>query len=115
MYSARYSGEGASDAGNREKLLAELAAAGARGKARSGRFRCVLVLAKGREHIASFDGSCEGVIANSEKGDGGFGYDPLFIPEGECATFGELPAGVKNSMSHRARALEKLRAWLAAA
>lgn len=113
VYSARYSGEGATDASNREKLIAELAKAGARGKERAGRFRCVLVLAKGTEVIASFDGACEGVIANGESGAGGFGYDPLFIPEGECATFGELSAEVKNSMSHRARALAGLKAWLA--
>lgn len=112
VYSARYSGAGATDASNREKLLAELARAGARGKARAGRFRCVLVLARGGEVVASFEGSCEGVIANREWGGGGFGYDPLFIPEGECATFGELSAEVKNSMSHRARALEGLKAWL---
>lgn len=114
VYSARYSGVAATDASNRAKLLAELARGGARGKSRAARFRCVLVLALGPELVASFDGSCEGVIANVEKGGGGFGYDPLFIPEGECSTFGELPAEVKNSMSHRARALEKLREWMAA-
>jgi XTP/dITP diphosphohydrolase len=112
VYSARYSGEGATDASNREKLIAELAKTGARGKGRSGRFRCVLVLAKGTKVIATFDGACEGVIANGESGEGGFGYDRLFIPDGECATFGELSAEVKNSMSHRARALEGLKMWL---
>jgi len=112
VYSARYAGESATDADNRSKLLAELGRAGARGKARSARFRCVLVLARGTEVVATFDGACEGVIGNIEKGDGGFGYDTLFIPDGECATFGELSAEVKNRMSHRARALEGLCAWL---
>ncbi len=112
VYSARYSGEGATDASNRAKLLEELAAVGARGKGRSARFRCVLVLARGGDEVATFDGAVEGVIANGEKGEGGFGYDPLFIPEGECATFGELPAATKNAMSHRGRALAGLRAWL---
>lgn len=112
VYSARYSGEGASDAGNREKLLAELERVGARGKARGGRFRCVLVLARGGEVVGRFDGACEGVIANGEKGEGGFGYDSLFIPGGECASFGELSAEVKNGMSHRGKALAGLREWL---
>ncbi len=112
VYSARYSGEGATDASNRQKLLEELERVGARGKERSARFRCVLVLARGGEKVAVFDGACEGVIANEERGDGGFGYDPLFIPEGECASFGQLGAEVKNSMSHRARALQGLREWL---
>ena len=113
VYSARYAGSGASDASNREKLLGALAEAGARGKARSARFRCVLVLARGGEAIEVFEGSCEGLIANREKGGLGFGYDPVFIPDGHCETFGELPPQVKNRISHRARALEQLRTWLA--
>ena len=112
VYSARYSGANATDASNRDKLLAELAKTGTRGKARTGRFRCVLVLARAGEVIASFDGVVEGVIANEAKGDGGFGYDPLFIPEGHCETFGQLPPGTKHRLSHRGRALEKLKAWL---
>jgi len=52
------------------------------------------------------------VIINSERGDGGFGYDPLFVPEGHCETFGQLPAEVKNGMSHRGRALAKAREYL---
>ncbi len=112
VYSARYAGVGASDAANREKLLRELM--GVDGAARGARFRCVLVLARGAEVLATFDGACEGAIADAELGDGGFGYDPLFVPEGESASFGELPAEVKNRMSHRARALAGLRRWLVA-
>lgn len=114
VYSARYAGPGATDADNRHKLLAELSAVGARGPARSARFRCALVLAQGGEVLATFDGSVEGVLANQEKGSGGFGYDPLFIPEGHCETFGQLPESVKNQFSHRARAMARLREWLEA-
>ncbi|MEZ5303743.1 MAG: RdgB/HAM1 family non-canonical purine NTP pyrophosphatase [Verrucomicrobiales bacterium] len=112
VFSARYAGEGASDADNRAKLLAALAKSGARGKARAGRFRCVLSIAKDGAEIAAFDGAVEGILANEEKGGGGFGYDPLFIPEGHCETFGQLPAEVKNGLSHRARALAQARVHL---
>lgn len=107
VYSARYSGPDATDASNRVKLLAELEKTGARGTARSARFRCVMVLAENGVPQTSFDGAVEGMIANREKGDGGFGYDPLFIPADHCQTFGELPADVKDGISHRSRALEK--------
>jgi len=106
--SARYSGEGATDATNRAKLLAALLAKGARGKARSGRFRCTIVLARGGEVLGVFDGADEGILINEEKGDGGFGYDSLFVPDGHCETFAQLGAEVKNGLSHRARALEKV-------
>ena len=105
VYSARYSGEGATDASNRTKLLEELAKVGARGKERSARFRCTMVLASGGEKLVVFDGKVEGTIINEEKGDGGFGYDPIFVPEGYCETCGQLSSQVKNQQSHRARAL----------
>jgi XTP/dITP diphosphohydrolase len=112
VLSARYAGLPADDARNRRKLLAELERAGARGKARSARFRCLLALVRQGDVIATFDGVVEGIIANQERGEGGFGYDALFIPEGYCETFGQLPAAVKNGISHRWRALEKMREWL---
>ena len=112
VYSARYSGEGATDESNRAKLLAELDKTGARGKGRCGRFRCVVVLASGGERVAVFDGAVEGTITNREKGDGGFGYDPIFVPDGYCETFGQLPAEVKNRESHRGRALAKVIEYL---
>lgn len=112
IYSARYAGPGAGDRGNLDKVLAELAAAGVRGKDRRGRFRCVLVLARGTEKLGAFSGSVEGILANEAKGGGGFGYDPAFIPDGYCETFGQLPAEVKNQLSHRARALQGLREFL---
>ena len=109
VWSARFSGVGATDASNRALLLKKLA--GARGKERSARFRCVIVLARGGQKLAAFSGSVEGVIINQEKGSGGFGYDSLFVPEGHCETFAELGAEVKNILSHRSRALEGLRSW----
>jgi XTP/dITP diphosphohydrolase len=113
VYSARYAGENATDADNRVKLLRELDAAGARGKERTGRFRCVMALAEYGKVLGTFDGAVEGIIINQEKGEGGFGYDSLFVPDGYCETFGQLSAGIKNSLSHRGRALEKVRQYLA--
>lgn len=112
VWSARFSGADATDQTNRDKLLAELERAGARGKDRSGRFHCVLVLARAGEEIAVFDGAVEGIIANEEKGENGFGYDRLFIPEGHCETFGQLPLEAKHGLSHRGRALAKIKDWL---
>jgi XTP/dITP diphosphohydrolase len=113
VHSARYSGPGATDRANLDKVLAELVAAGVRGKARSARFRCVLVVARGRERLGVFHGTVEGVLAGEAKGEGGFGYDPAFIPAGECQTFGQLPPAVKHRLSHRARAVAQLGEWLA--
>ena len=113
VYSARFSGPGATDRSNREKLLNDLGAAGIRGKDRSARFRCVLVLARAGEVIARFEGAVEGVIANEEQGENGFGYDSIFIPDGFSHTFGQLPAETKHRLSHRGRALERLKEWLA--
>lgn len=109
VYSARYAGEQGDDAANNTLLLRNLE--GVRGKARSGRFRCVIVLARAGRKLAAFSGAVEGIIVNELKGGGGFGYDPLFVPDGYCETFGQLPAEVKNSLSHRAQALQKLRDW----
>jgi XTP/dITP diphosphohydrolase len=109
VWSARFSGDGATDASNRALLLEKLE--GVRGKERSARFRCVIVLARAGRKFAAFSGSIEGVVINQEKGAGGFGYDPLFVPEGHCETFAQLGADVKNALSHRARALAGLLAW----
>ncbi len=108
--SARYAGDRATDADNRAKLLLELD--GTRGKSRAARFRCALALADGGSVLAAFDGTVEGVIINAARGGGGFGYDPLFVPEGHCETFAQLPAEVKNQLSHRGRALAKAGVWL---
>ena len=109
--SARYAGPGATDADNRAKLLRALE--GVRGKARSGRFRCAMVLARAGAVLGTFEGAIKGVIVNGERGAGGFGYDALFVPEGHCETFAQLPAATKNALSHRARALAQAAAFLA--
>ena len=110
--SARFSGENADDASNRKKLLDELEGIGAQGERRVARFRCVMVLARGDQKLAVFNGVVEGKIADKEKGDGGFGYDSLFIPQDYDKTFAELPSHTKNSISHRANALAAFKTWL---
>jgi len=107
--SARFSGEGATDATNRAMLLEKLD--GVKGRRRTARFRCVIVLAHNGRKLAVFNGKVEGVIIHREQGTGGFGYDSLFVPDGHCKTFAELGADIKNTLSHRARALEGLRSW----
>jgi XTP/dITP diphosphohydrolase len=109
VYSARFSGEGATDVTNRALLLEKLATVPA--DQRSARFRCVIALARGGEVLAHFSGAVEGVIIQSEQGAGGFGYDPLFVPEGFGETFAELGAETKNRLSHRGRALAGLKSW----
>ena len=113
VYSARYAGIGASDAENRAKLLEAIQKSDPVAQSLTARFRCVMVLARGAEKISVFDGSVEGVIAETEKGEQGFGYDSIFMPDGYCETFGELSSEVKNKMSHRGRALEQFKQWIA--
>ena len=110
VYSARYAGEGSDDATNNRKLLSELA--GAVGTDRTARFRCVMVLALSGKVLAHFEGTVEGRILAAPRGSAGFGYDPLFVPDGDDRSFAELGPEVKNGMSHRARAVEKVVEWL---
>jgi len=112
IHSARYSGEEGTDASNREKLLSELALPRHAKAPRTARFRCVITLAKGGEVVAQFDGTVEGRIAVAMTGSKGFGYDPLFVPEGHEKSFGELSQSVKNAMSHRGNALAAFQGWL---
>ena len=111
--SARYAGAGASDEANRQKLLAELAKQG-RGAARTARFHCALALARDGSVLEICEGSVVGEIVRQARGAVGFGYDPLFQPNGFSETFAELPAATKNSISHRRRAVTKLKQFLAA-
>ena len=111
VHSAVYAGRHGDHAAQRAKLLRELARLGAAAGTRRARFRCVLALARESEVVRTFEGAVEGVITDVERGAGGFGYDPLFQPDGYDATFGELDASVKNSLSHRARALAAFRHW----
>ncbi len=78
---------------------------------RTARFRCVLAVAEKGATLAVFDGTIEGILATEVRGEGGFGYDPIFMPLGYQETFGELPAEVKHTMSHRSRALALFREW----
>lgn len=107
--SARFSGEGATDASNRALILERLA--GVPAERRSGRFRCVIALARGGRVLGSFSGSVEGTLIETERGEGGFGYDPLFVPAGFNETFAQLGAAEKNRLSHRGRALAALKIW----
>ncbi len=104
IFSARYGGENASDQRNVEKLLRELQGA----TERSARFRCVIALAKNGKLLATVAGEVAGMIAKSPRGENGFGYDPIFIPEGCEETFAELPSATKNAISHRAKAVAEL-------
>lgn len=101
--SARYAGEPCDYAANNEKLLRELS-----GKQnRRARFRTVLALTRPGEEPLTVEGTCEGVLIEELRGSNGFGYDPLFVPDGYDQTFAELSAEVKNKISHRASALAK--------
>ncbi len=112
VFSARYGGIPSSPEKNNAKLLQELERVGATTpQQRSARFRCVLVLAKEGEVIGTFDGVCEGTIALGPKGTHGFGYDPLFIPQGYTRTFGQLGEKTKMGLSHRGLALKKFVEW----
>jgi XTP/dITP diphosphohydrolase len=111
--SARYAGHKASDAANRERLLAELAQVdGLDREAVTARFRCAVALAEGPRIVAAFSGAVEGRIVSAAAGSGGFGYDPVFIPDGYVQTFAELDAAIKNRISHRARAMAQVIDWL---
>jgi XTP/dITP diphosphohydrolase len=112
VFSARFAGPGASDEDNNTRLLAELA--GVPEERRTARYRCVLALIEsaGDPRLRLAHGSWEGRIALVPEGDAGFGYDPLFVPEGLACTAAQLPADLKNRLSHRAQALAALVALL---
>jgi XTP/dITP diphosphohydrolase len=108
IYSARYAGPNATDREKINKLLGELARVRAKEAGRCARFRCVVALARNGNLHGTFEGIVEGRIADEVRGDSGFGYDPIFIPEGTKQTFSELPNEVKNAISHRAKAIRAL-------
>lgn len=107
VYSARYAGPGHDAEANMQKLLQEM-----EGKTnRKARFRTVIALIReGKEYL--FDGIIDGVIIKEKRGDSGFGYDPVFLPDGFTQTFAELGNHTKNKISHRALAVNKLAAFL---
>ncbi|HEY5513211.1 MAG TPA: XTP/dITP diphosphatase [Geomonas sp.] len=110
VYSARFAGEGASDADNNALLLCELA--GVPAERRSAAFHCVIALCQPDGSCQTFDGSLPGVILDAPRGAGGFGYDPLFLVPEYGQTFSELPPEIKNAISHRGRAMQLLKAAL---
>ena len=110
IYSARYAGDSADDGKNILKLLSKLE--GVPPEDREAAFRCILVLYRPDGRYDVFDGMWEGRIAEAPAGKGGFGYDPVFYLPERGVTAAELPAGVKNRISHRAMAAEKLKVWL---
>ena len=106
VFSARYAGENASDAERRELLLAELAKT--EDQDRRARFVSVVAIASADGTVLNVsEGICEGTIIFAPRGHGGFGYDPLFVPDDYDETFAELAAEIKNRISHRARALQQ--------
>ena len=114
IFSARYAGPQASDKENTEKLLAEIARAERRANRRSARFRCVLALAEKGGLLQTFEGAAGGTIVRSPRGAAGFGYDPIFVPDGYEQTFAEIQVEEKNRISHRAQAIAQLAEYLAA-
>jgi XTP/dITP diphosphohydrolase len=114
VYSARFAGDEADDAANNRKLLELLSDVPA--ERRKARFRCVLALAvpngANTAEVHLERGVCEGQIGWAPRGRNGFGYDPLFIPQGQNLTMAELPAQEKNRISHRARATRQMREYI---
>ncbi len=110
VYSARFAGPQAGDAENNRYLLSLMR--GVPPEKRSATFRCVIALALPEGKTYLVEGSCRGRIAEELRGDSGFGYDPLFIVEPSGLTFAQMGPDEKNKISHRARALRKLRALL---
>jgi XTP/dITP diphosphohydrolase len=113
VYSARYAGENASDADRHQLLLSELSKTS--NTDRRARFVCVVAIADPTGTILNIStGICSGTLTFAPRGAGGFGYDPLFIPDGHTQTFAELPQSLKNLISHRALALAQTKQFLAA-
>ena len=111
VFSARYAGENASDADRRALLLSELAKVS--DVNRRARFVAVVAISDADGLVLNVsEGICEGTIISSPRGDGGFGYDPLFVPDGFNQTFAELAEDIKNIISHRAHALLNTRHFL---
>lgn len=107
VWSARFAGTEANDAANRALLLKEMQDV----SKRTARFKTVVAFIDEGE-VCIFEGECEGEIAESERGEGGFGYDPIFIPHGDARSFAELTMHEKNAVSHRGKALDKLVSFL---
>jgi XTP/dITP diphosphohydrolase len=110
VWSSSYGGEEGNHARNNLRLIEEMKLVP--DDQRTGRFVCVMVIARDGKAVAHFRGTVEGRILSSPSGNGGFGYDPLFAPLGYHQSFAELGAEIKNQLSHRSRALAKAIEWL---
>lgn len=110
VYSARYAGEDKDDKANLEKVLLEMR--GISEPERSGRFVCVLALAQPGKQTIFTRGECEGTIGEQAIGKNGFGYDPIFYPIGSTKTMAEMTPEEKNLISHRRKALDKMKKWV---
>ena len=108
IYSARYAGESATGTQLCEKLLAACQLA----SNRAAQYQAVMALKSPNGEIKCFSGICKGSLATKIFGQGGFGYDPIFIPEGFSQTFGQLPIKTKHQLSHRFKALKQVKAFL---
>lgn len=113
VFSARYAGDAGNDAKNNAKLLAELSQVP--DEKRGAQFVCCIALAFPDGRIKTFHGTVRGRIARELRGQDGFGYDPLFLPEGQIQTFAELSGAEKDALSHRGKALRVLAEFLRAA
>ena len=107
IYSARFSGDDATDEKNNTKLIQSLQ--GVPTEKRTARYQCYAALVDGSETLDIVNGSCEGVIAEEARGSNGFGYDPYFLIPEYKQTFGELDPSIKAKISHRAKAMAKFR------
>ncbi len=107
VHSARYAGPACNPADNRALLLRELGDL----TNRTARFRTSLAFAVPRKETRTFDGVCEGFITTAPSGDGGFGYDVLFVPDGEAETLAQMSTERKNAISHRGKALDAFEAF----
>ncbi len=109
VYSARFAGPGCTYADNNAKLLRVLSKGK---KSRRAKFVSVIAIYEGRKFLKTVRGECRGRICDAPRGKNGFGYDPLFIPDGFNRTYAELKPSEKNLISHRSRALKAAKAWL---
>lgn len=109
VYSARYAGEHKSDEDNVRKVLAEME--GIHNEKRKAAFVCILALAIPGKQTHIFEGKCKGYVTEEPKGDNGFGYDPIFFVPEKGKTMAEMSTAEKNELSHRRRALDKLKEY----
>jgi XTP/dITP diphosphohydrolase len=111
VYSSRFAGPGATYADNCRKLLADMR--GVAPRRRKAQFRCVLAFTPDGKTVHCVDGICPGVITETPSGGGGFGYDPIFLPDGYTQTFAEMSVAMKNTLSHRGKAIMAMKTVLA--